>query len=382
MNQFKYERSVHDLEHWLPTEVRYLKWDRFPMEFLPLSSQHNNLIGLHMCHSNLKQFWLGNKHLKNLKASMADDSPIIGVPLLATLFSLTKLNLSYCNLKSIPEGIECLVSLTELNLSGNKFSQLPTTISQLQNLKRLNLNRCKKLLCIPELPPRILRILSKDCGSLVSIPEMLKTEQLYFMTELNLMNCYQLGGNKKLQRLIVSWMQSMLLRNGAFNVMIPGSEIPDWFTTKMGSSITVEWDPTARNSNLIRFALCVVCGGGGDDRGGDVSGSIIASVAGRSPDEGNLKKGDVIVNGLTISGMRKMDHIWLFVLARTQLVRRKMKGFREIEFRFLLQVNYGGSVSRNIELKRCGVGFINMEEEEEAMKRYAACIILNNKMRM
>ena len=59
---------------------------------------------------------------------------------LSSLSSLRDLNLSYCNLRAVPDAIGCLSSLKFLNLSGNKFVSLPKNIIQLSQLKSLNLS--------------------------------------------------------------------------------------------------------------------------------------------------------------------------------------------------------------------------------------------------
>ncbi|KAE8648990.1 hypothetical protein Csa_007990 [Cucumis sativus] len=265
---------------------------------------------------------------------------IFGIPSLAGLYSLTKLNLKDCNLEVIPQGIECMVSLVELDLSGNNFSHLPTSISRLHNLKRLRINQCKKLVHFPKLPPRILFLTSKDCISLKDFIDISKVDNLYIMKEVNLLNCYQMANNKDFHRLIISSMQKMFFRKGTFNIMIPGSEIPDWFTTrKMGSSVCMEWDPDAPNTNMIRFALCVVIGLSDKSDVCNVSSfTIIASVTGKDRNDTNLKNGDdLLVDGFLVSGMKKLDHIWMFVLPRTGTLLRKISNYKEIKFRFLLQ---------------------------------------------
>nr|AGH33842.1 resistance gene-like protein [Cucumis melo] len=446
-------RLKNKLEYCVPSELRYLKWKGYPLEFLPInSSEECKLIELHMCHSNLKQFWRQEKHLTILSLAnckklidisnamemtslqsldvsgclklgsrkrKADDgelgeldvrettrrkrnddsnnifkkiflwlcktpaSGIFGIPSLAGLYSLTKLNLRDCNLEEIPQGIECLVSLVELDLSDNSFSHLPTSISRLHNLKKLRINQCKKLVQFPKLPPRILFLMSKDCISLKDFVDISKVDNLYIMKEVNLLNCYQLANNKGFHRLIISWMQKMLFRKGTFNIMIPGSEIPDWFTTrKMGSSVCIEWDPDGPNTNMIRFALCVVFGLSEKiDVVNVPSFAIIASVTGKDRNDSNLKNGgDLLIGGFPVAGMKKLDHIWMFVLPRTGTLVRKISNYKEIKFRFLLQAaNYRQSITPNVKVKECGVGLINLEEEKEAMKRYASHIILRNK---
>nr|POF14538.1 tmv resistance protein n [Quercus suber] len=55
----------------------------------------------------------------------------VGLSSLSGLCSLTKLNLSDCNLRAIPNDIGCLFSLEEIDLEGNSFVCLPDSISQL-----------------------------------------------------------------------------------------------------------------------------------------------------------------------------------------------------------------------------------------------------------
>ena len=44
-------------------ELRYLRWDGYPLEFLPSNFDGENLIELHLSCSNIKQLWHGNKVL-------------------------------------------------------------------------------------------------------------------------------------------------------------------------------------------------------------------------------------------------------------------------------------------------------------------------------
>ena len=74
---------------------------------------------------------------------------------LSSLCSLTRLNLSYCNLNAIPNDICCLSSLKYLCLSGNNFGCLPENIAQLSILKILVVDNCTSLLSWPKLPLNI-----------------------------------------------------------------------------------------------------------------------------------------------------------------------------------------------------------------------------------
>ena len=64
---------------------------------------------------------------------------------LSNLWSLTQLDLSYCNLRSIPDDLGCLSSLRHLLLRGNNFVCLPKSIARLSNLKYLHVSGCTHL---------------------------------------------------------------------------------------------------------------------------------------------------------------------------------------------------------------------------------------------
>ncbi|XP_022035394.1 disease resistance protein RUN1-like [Helianthus annuus] len=67
------------------------------------------------------------------------------------LSGLKELDLSYCNLSVVPDGIGLLHRLVDLDLSGNNFVSLPANISLLSNLRMLCLNNCKRLQSLPKL---------------------------------------------------------------------------------------------------------------------------------------------------------------------------------------------------------------------------------------
>ncbi|MFS7916838.1 putative leucine-rich repeat domain superfamily [Helianthus anomalus] len=67
------------------------------------------------------------------------------------LSGLRELDLSYCNLSVVPDGIGLLHRLVNLDLSGNDFAFLPANISLLSNLRLLCLNNCKRLQSLPKL---------------------------------------------------------------------------------------------------------------------------------------------------------------------------------------------------------------------------------------
>ena len=111
------------------------------------------------------------------------------------LCSLTKLNLSYCNLKAIPNDICCLLSLRHLNISGNDFGCLPDSIAQISTLKYLYVTNCTSLQSLPKLPLNIDHIKGFGCTSLETVPDLLNPNSLC-EPKLYLSNCSKLADNQ------------------------------------------------------------------------------------------------------------------------------------------------------------------------------------------
>ncbi|XP_040938141.1 disease resistance protein RPV1-like [Gossypium hirsutum] len=127
------------------------------------------------------------------------------LPLLSGLNSLRELKLRDCNLceGDIPRDTSGLSSLTDLDLSGNNFISVPASLTQLSKLEFLYLINCKKLKYLPEL---------------LAFPNPSKT----------------------------------------FDIIIPGSEIPEWFSQqKSGFSIKIPLPINLRkDSQWIGVASC------------------------------------------------------------------------------------------------------------------------------
>jgi hypothetical protein len=120
---------------------------------------------------------------------------------LSSLLSLTKLDLSYCNLRSIPDTFGCLPLLRDLNLSGNNFVCLPKSIIRLSNLRRLFVSGCTTLRFLPELPLNIRAITAHDCTSLETLPIRPEDD---FRPDLWLLNCVKLIGNQGYNNILLN----------------------------------------------------------------------------------------------------------------------------------------------------------------------------------
>ncbi|XP_022735591.1 TMV resistance protein N-like [Durio zibethinus] len=123
------------------------------------------------------------------------DSMALMLPPLSGLSSLTKLNLSDCNLGDIPNDIACLSSLKELYLSGNNFICLPETLSRLSKLYLLELVDCRKLKSLPKRLPSVRCVYLDGCASPEEDADPIIECNLLFgrFGEFRGINCYKLA---------------------------------------------------------------------------------------------------------------------------------------------------------------------------------------------
>ncbi|KAL4597992.1 hypothetical protein ACB092_11G028400 [Castanea dentata] len=181
---------------------------------------------------------------------------------LSSLCSLTNLNLSYCNLNAIPNDICRLFSLEFLCLSGNHFGCLPESIAQLHLLKYLKVENCTSLRSWPKLPLNIKYIWGDGCTSLETLPDL-------FRGVLCLPNCSKLVENQGFIdsgllffAMIISNLRNPLSGMCPFHrcdIVIPGSEIPKWFTHQsIGDEVSIQEPNSLLCNECLGIAVCVV----------------------------------------------------------------------------------------------------------------------------
>ena len=105
---------------------------------------------------------------------------------------LTRLDISDCNLQTIPNDCGYLYSLEVLNLSGNNFDCLPESIIQLSKLKNIFLMHCTRLRSLPQLPSSTSVVAAANCVSLETLPNRSTQDKLY-PPSLILYNCFKLA---------------------------------------------------------------------------------------------------------------------------------------------------------------------------------------------
>ncbi|TXG64803.1 hypothetical protein EZV62_011797 [Acer yangbiense] len=171
---------------------------------------------------------------------------------------LTRLNLSDCNLKEIPEVIYCLSCLIYLDLSENHFEHLPKSMKQLCVLGDLNLNHCNMLQSLTDLPSSLYLLSASDCEQLRSIPDASEFAEIirntYHSSNFIFTNCPNLEaavGN--MLALLTTYLNK---ESENYSLCYSGSEVPGWFIYRTeGSSIKCH---QLFSGQLLGFAVCAV----------------------------------------------------------------------------------------------------------------------------
>ncbi|XP_031283976.1 TMV resistance protein N-like [Pistacia vera] len=199
--------------------------------------------------------------------------PTFRLPTLSGLCtSLTRLNLVDCNMEEgdIPNDFfDSFPSLGELKLSKNNFVSLPESINHLSKLELLLLNGCKRLRSLPELPSNLISINVDDCVALETTSNALR---LCYSTlsEFSCLNCLKLiccnNQASSMPREFLKAMSKPRNRDwipsppiNEFEMVIPGSEIPEWFQHQSEtSSIKIERPLDSCDNEMVGYAVCCV----------------------------------------------------------------------------------------------------------------------------
>ncbi|TYH86785.1 hypothetical protein ES332_D01G069000v1 [Gossypium tomentosum] len=183
--------------------------------------------------------------------------------ILSGLSTLKELDLIDCNLDEgvIPNDICSLSSLEILLLSDNNFITLPATLSRLSQLTILTLADCKRLKSLPELPASI-KLWLDGCGSLESVTN--STTAFNSRGYICAFNCFKLAeGNDAVTMLKTRLKTVANARTIYYDIFIPGSEIPKWFSSQTDDSsksiIKMQLPPNFLNdTQFLGFAFSCI----------------------------------------------------------------------------------------------------------------------------
>ncbi|KAI9157064.1 hypothetical protein LWI28_016364 [Acer negundo] len=188
-----------DLEY-LPNRLQYLEWHGCPLKNLPPNFQAQKLVELNLCYSQINYFWTGRKAFDELKT----------------------IKFSYsCNLIETPD------------------------LTGVPNLEMLDLEG------------------AEDCPLLEDLSSMLRggTSPNF---ALNLFNCFKLFENQGQRNnlaimLLKQYLQQPVNRTSLFDIPLPGSEIPEWFSCKSdGDSVAIGLPDNWLNDEFMGIAMCGV----------------------------------------------------------------------------------------------------------------------------
>ncbi|KAJ8759241.1 hypothetical protein K2173_006761 [Erythroxylum novogranatense] len=185
--------------HFLPSGLRYLYWDKYPLESLPTDFDAEELRVLHLPGSTIKQIWEEVKSFPNnidlqcleiLNLRKCSNQKIF--PKIST--NLRKLDVGGTAIKEVhSSSIEGLSRLQELNMwNCEKLESLPSNICKLQSLQKLNLESCSSLKKFPEIlePMYNLRRVELSSSGIEAIPSSIDNmkglKSLYLNDCLNL----------------------------------------------------------------------------------------------------------------------------------------------------------------------------------------------------
>ncbi|ONH89962.1 hypothetical protein PRUPE_8G026700 [Prunus persica] len=297
------------------------------------------------------------------------------------------LNLNDCNLceGAIPEDIGLLSSLERLNLGGNHFVSLPEGISGLSKLRSFTLKNCKRLQILPSLPsngPRCFSVSTDNCTSLKIFPYPPPMCNGGSHTWISSFNCFSLidhqGSSSIIFLTLKKFLQEIPRSLSIFGIVIPGSEIPEWFNNQnVGDSVIETLPSQDSNSKWVGFAFCALFLPAQEI---SATGTRHYLIDFRCLYDLNTLAGPVYVMGT--DDVVLSDHLWLFLLSRHHFFREPSgrhgaywrEKCRDHKIRFHFEARSSQGEKTWVKVKKCGVRALYEQDAEElnrTMKQYS-----------
>eukprot|EP00257_Ricinus_communis_P026352 XP_025013766.1 disease resistance-like protein DSC1 [Ricinus communis] len=176
---------------FLPDELRYLYWHKYPLKSLPLSFCPDNLVQLHLICSHVQQLCNRDQCLENLKVlDLSYSVELLKIPDLSELPKLEVLRLRGCtSLIEIPSSIPYDSKLSHMDLGNCKNLFKFSSTIQLKKLNFLSLEGCSRIIEFPKVAQGI-RHLILNGTSIEQVPSSIRRHTS--LTRLSLEGCTML----------------------------------------------------------------------------------------------------------------------------------------------------------------------------------------------
>ncbi|KAF9661744.1 hypothetical protein SADUNF_Sadunf19G0100400 [Salix dunnii] len=270
---------------------------------------------------------------------------------------LEMLHLNDTRIKEIPSlSFKHMISLRYLSLSGTLIKELPLSIKDMVYLLELDLDRTL-IKTLPELPPSLTHLSSHHCESLETT--MISTSTIGSLWGvLNFANCIKLD-KKPLIAAIHLKIQSGENARDRIQMILPGSEIPEWFGDKgIGSSLTIQMPSNCHQLKGIAFCVVFLLPLPSHEEFDTFRTYLKCHVESKN-DVGAGAEVFLSIDNQTIFRMLNSCHLdHMFLLYQLGIVHplQDYSG-KEVTFKFYIETSDGkGHVIRKpYELKRCGL---------------------------
>nr|AIW47135.1 NBS-LRR-like protein [Gossypium thurberi] len=313
------------------------------------------------------------------------NSMALTLPSLLGLSSLTRLNLRDCNLceGDIPSDISRLSSLKQLDLGGNNFISVPSCLTQFSKLQFLSLADCRALKSLPELLTSIENVLIDGCASLEIVSSPSKVCNSCYWSNMVGFNCFRLAENIDALTLWKKHLKVFGNSREKFDITLPGSQIPEWFSQQRGDSpIKIDLPLEVRNDiQWMGVALCCIFVN--DDASREELLEWRVFIHGRDSREVDWS-GCIVNDGLERPVTK--DHILIRYLSRDKLYPISLEdkcGERETNNLWTTacldqechQLELSFTAFRSVKLKKCGVRIVyerDLEEMEQIQELHSS----------
>ncbi|PPR85145.1 hypothetical protein GOBAR_AA35548 [Gossypium barbadense] len=288
------------------------------------------------------------------------------LPSLPGLSSLRELNLRDCSLceGDIPSDISGLSSLKFLDLKGNNFISIPASIIRLSKLYYIRLSDCKMLKSLPELPTSTEDVWIDGCSSLEVVASPSKVCNLSDSAFITAINCYNLAENNNALTLLKKHLKAFANSRKRFFVIIPGNEIPEWFSQQRGGSLLEIPLPLNIQNDSQWIGVAVCCIFVNDSASGDKSFGCKANIQSKIAGQSGCQE--------YVQPIKK-DHLFLNYWSRDELYPSSLEDKCEPKNLLTadcsdqecdeLQISFPGNYS--FKAKKCGVRIVYEKDLEE-----------------